>query len=89
MCECMTWARATPDDLTKGQHHHPNCPKYETEKFPYLFYYEEAHSAWMPWVDGYDFSEMLDALCFDGDKMEIQFVRRELTDKEIDELPED
>lgn len=87
-CECIGWCWVGPQD--GGKHHHRKCPGFETEKFPRLFYYEEAIDAWAPVPEKVD-GEMIctaDQLD-DGEHMEIQFRRRDMTDKEFDELPED
>lgn len=83
MCECTTWARTGPQD--GGEHHHKRCPKYATEKYPRLFYYEEGFNAWVPWIEGYDYFGMMTE---HGDTLELDFKRLDMTDKEIAELPE-
>lgn len=88
MCECMTMARTGPHDT--GLHHHKKCPKYETEKFPYLFYYEEAVDGWVPVpekVEG-------ELICIpeqlnEGETVDLQFKRIDMTDQEFDAMPED
>ena len=76
------------DETSWGKHHHVNCPKYDTEKFPYLFYYEEAENAWCPAPDNLCDVIELDAYS-DGEKVDIEFKRVDFTDKELAELPEE
>ena len=68
-----------------GKHHHKQCPKYKTEKFPYLLYYEEAINAWTFAPDRV--KNLVDLE--EGDDMEIQFKCKKFTDAEIDAVPED
>ena len=81
-CECSNWAGYGEDSW--GKHHHINCPKLETEKHKYIFYYEEAENCWAPAPDKID--ELIDLSV--GDECEIEFRCVEFTDKEIAELPE-
>ena len=71
-----------------GQHHHKMCPRYKTEKFPYLFYYEDAVDCWIPVPDKLEniisVSDNMDV----GEFIEIKFNRVDLTDREYDNLPE-
>lgn len=85
MCECKAWAGYGPDSF--GRHHHANCPKYHTEKFPYLLYYEEAIDAWT-FAPGkvenmIAVADQLD----DGGDMELMFKRKDMTDAEYDATP--
>lgn len=83
MCECSNWARTGPDD--GGDHHHVRCPKYATEKYPRLFYYEDGVDAWIPWIDEYPFMDMM---IEHGDSLDLEFKRADMTDKEMNELPD-
>jgi len=85
-CECMNWAMIPKDGFTL-QHHHYECSKYKTEKFPRLFYYEEAENAWCLAPDKVEHIINTDNLD-DGDSADIQFKRVDLTDEEIDTLSE-
>lgn len=85
MCECMTWAGYGPESW--GKHHHINCPKHKTEKFPYLFYYEEAESAWIPVPEKVENMISAEDQLEDGEKIEIEFKRVDMTDEEIVNLP--
>lgn len=88
-CECTTWARAENIDLSGDRHHHSRCPKFETEKFPRMFYYEEAINAYCPCDFGViETVASVDQL-EDGEEMEIRFKRFDMTDKEFSEMPED
>lgn len=84
-CECINMAGYGPDSW--GKHHHVSCSKYETEKHPYLFYYEDAVNAWIPAPDKVEnmisASDQLD----DKEEIEIKFQRVDMTDKQIQELP--
>jgi hypothetical protein len=58
-------------------------------KKPRLFYWEEGHDAWIPAPDKVE--EIIDAeqcLCEHGEEIEIKFKRFDLTDDEMDALPE-
>lgn len=58
-------------------------------KKPRLFYWEEGYDAWVPAPEKVE--EILDAeQCFGehGEEIEIRFKRFDLTDEEIDALPE-
>ena len=85
MCVCMTWAGYYPESW--GVHHHKNCDNFKTEKFPYLFYYEEAINAWVPVPD-----KMENLMSAEDqpeiEEIEIRFKRIDMTDEEIDSLPE-
>ena len=84
-CDCLKMAGINPDNW--GEHHHKNCPKYKTEKFVHLSYYEDAVNAWVPAPDKIE--EIISAgdQLEDGDTIEIQFKRCDMTDEEIDSLP--
>ena len=86
-CSCLcSMVGYNPDSY--GEHHHKNCPLYGVEKFPQLFYYEEAIDAWAPAPK--DLESILDLGYIDDNEIiEIQFKRIDMTDKEMDELPED
>lgn len=85
MCECIDWCRITPAD--GGPHHHSRCPKYATEKFPALVYWEPACDAWIPAPDRVEGIIEAGNLAA-GDTEEVRFRRADLTDKELAELPE-
>ena len=87
MCECTSWAGY--GDQSFGKHHHVNCPKYKTEKFPRLFYYEEAENCWVPVPDKVD-GELIvtEEQLSDGEEMEIMFRRKDMTDEEFANLPD-
>jgi hypothetical protein len=71
-----------------GQHHHKNCSLYGVEKFSQLFYYEQGLDAWIP--APCDVRSILDLNYLDNSEIvNIQFKRIDMTDKEMDELPED
>jgi len=61
-----------------------------TEKKPRLFYYEEAVDAWIPAPDNLENIIALDSH-FGSDKevIEIKFKRLDLSDLEMEALPED
>lgn len=86
-CGCMGWCRAIPGD--GGQHHHKGCPLYATEKYPRLFYYDEGIDAWCPAHNDLDIIVGGPSQLVTGEIVEIQFVRRDMTDKEYFELPQD
>ena len=70
-----------------GEHHHRMCPKYRTEKFPQLFYQEGAVDAWIPAPDRVDEIISVEDQLHDGDTLEIEFKRFDMTDEEMDNLP--
>lgn len=89
-CVCATVCFSTPLELEilRDGRHHPVCPLHKTEKHPRLFYYEEAHDCWAPapeLVENIVSLEMLD----DGDRQEVEFKCRDMTDEEFYNLPED
>lgn len=68
--------------------HHHSCPKFKTEKLPRLFYFEEGCDAWIevPVSTG----SLLDVLDLEhNDVIALRFKRKDLTDEEIQNLPED
>lgn len=86
-CECSSWARCEPIDLNNMGDHHHRCVKYETEKIPRLFYWEEAEDAWVPAPDKVE--NIIDASNLDvGDDIEIRFRVFEFTGAEMNQLPE-
>ncbi len=86
MCDCMNMAGYGPDSW--GKHHHINCEKYGTEKHSYLFYYEETEDAWVPVPERTE--HLIDAAdqLEDGEKMQLEFKRVDMTDKQYAELPD-
>jgi len=84
MCDCLkSMAGYYPDSF--GKHHHKECPKYKTEKFPYLLYYEEAINAWTFTPERVENLVDLE----DGDDIDIQIKCKSFTDAEVDAVPED
>ena len=85
-CECLSqMAGIGPESF--GDHHHKNCEHYATEKYSYLYYYDEGSESWLPadpYLETYVFED-----CELGEVVEVQLKQVELTDKEVDELPED
>lgn len=83
-CKCLSEMAGIGSE-SFGAHHHKNCEHYATDKFTYLYYYDEGMDAWMVADD-------LEAYVSNaniGESIEVQLKRIELTDKEADELPED
>lgn len=85
-CECLTWTAYNPEKM--GLRHHYNCTKYHTEKIPHLMYYCEAVNAWVPVGKDSDTIIGVDDIS-DGDRVEIQFWRKDMTDAEFKAIPED
>lgn len=89
-CECQLWAWAKFPTQNKNYmhhvHHHENCPKYKTDEFPRLMYYEDAEDCWAPfdnelpeiWADSYPSDEQFD----------IQFKVVPMTDEQFWNMPE-
>lgn len=72
-----------------GNHHHKLEAAYRLERYPYLFYFEEAVDGWIPVPERIDeIISVVDSLEKD-EKIEIQFQRFDLTDEEFDKLPVD
>ena len=86
MCACMTWAGYYPESW--GRHHHKNCEKYKTQKYPYLFHYEEAVDAWVPAPDALENIIVVEDQLETDEVVQIQFKRVDMTDEEIESLPE-
>ena len=84
-CECVNMAGYGSESF--GAHHHKNCENYATEKYNYLYYYDGGSEAWLP-VDSYLETYVFED-CELGEVVEVQIKKIELTDKEVDELPED
>lgn len=84
LCECKGWV--LNDDITLKidfllAHHHPNCEKFKTEKFTYLFYYCDGFDAWIPASEKIE--NVVDVGDFDNDEeREIKFKRVDMTDYE-------
>lgn len=59
------------------------------KKKPHLFYWEDAEDCWCP-AAGLDLENIIDISIFSshGDEIEIRFKRFDMTDKEINDLPE-
>jgi len=75
-----------PDD--RGKNHHKRCERYRTEKFPYLFYYEDAFDAWVPAPA--EIAMILSTTSLgENEKLSIEFKRIDLTDEEYSAIPED
>ena len=87
MCDCLaTMARVTQEDV--GVYHHRMCPKYKTEKYPFLFYLEGTIDKWIPAPD--QIEDIIDVADISvGDVESINFKCLILTDEEFDALPED
>ena len=65
------------------------CDSGDYPKKPRLFYYEEAESAWCP-AEGLTVDNILstDLFMSDGEVIEIQFKRVDMTDAEFEKIPE-
>lgn len=83
---CSDFCMVNPDD--RGNNHHKNCDGYKTEKFPYLFYYEDAVDAWVP-VPAEIAMIISTTSLDDKEKISIEFKRIDLTDEEYAAIPED
>ena len=83
---CSTYCMATPD--ARGNNHHKMCSFYKTEKFPYLFYFEDSIDAWVPAPDEVEMIISAGSLC-ENETESIKFKRVDLTDEEYDQIPED
>ena len=85
-CNCSNFAIIELADL--WGHHHIRCPKYETEKHPYLFYYCGGCDAWVPTSER--IVDVIDVGDFDADEeREIKFKRVDMTDKEFADMPDE
>ena len=86
---CENFVVESPADW--GLVHHVRCPKYKTEKIPRLFYREEAinGSPWVPAPDEVDAIISVTDSLSDGETVEIEFKRFDMTDEEMANLPED
>lgn len=80
LCNCMT---KTPDP----SYHKFGCPVRRGIKFPTLFYYEEGVNAFIPIHDNLE--NLVDINCMGvGEVEQLQIKRLDLTDEELDALPE-
>lgn len=85
-CKCKNFACVGPESFSV--HHHVSCPKYKTEKNPFLFYYEDAINGWIPApekIENIIGVEDMDEL----ELFEIKFKRVDMTDEQFDNLPEE
>ena len=83
-CTCLnSMAGIGPESF--GLHHHKNCEHYATEKFSFLFYYDESFDSWILADDLEDYVSGSG----DGESIEVELKVIELTDKEHEELPEE
>lgn len=83
-CDCIYWCRTTPMNI--DEHHHPDCPKYQTENFPRLFYWDECMDAWVLAPD------LITAIVGDDTQEQhfsIKFKWHDMTDQEVADLPQD
>lgn len=89
-CLCATLCYATELDMVtvRDKRHHPACPLHKTEKYPRLFYYEEAEDCWTPAPDRVDCIVSIDSFTGPDDRIEIDFKRLDMTDEEFYNLPE-
>lgn len=78
---------AARSETAAPKYHLP--PKDENGKRPRLFYYEEAENAWCP-AEGLEVDNILgiDLFLYDGNEIEIQFKRQDMTDEEFNAMPE-
>ncbi len=87
-CECFSWARCETIDLMGIDAHHHRCDKYSSEKRPRLFYWEEAHDAWVPAPENIENIIDVTFTLDPNEETEIRFRRADYTDKEMAELPD-
>jgi hypothetical protein len=64
------------------------CGDIEGKK-PRLFYYEDAVDAWIPAPEQIEDILDIDSFSFDEEVIKIRFKRFDMTDHELDNLPED
>ncbi len=90
-CECINWSitkQIQKNHNFKFYHHHPDCEGYKNDKIPRLFYYEEAENCWTPAPKKkeniIDVEDQLDS----DEEIEIRFKRVDMTQFELDNLPE-
>jgi hypothetical protein len=80
-CTCVT---KTPEP----KYHKHGCPVRKGIKFPRLFYYEDAVNSYIPApVKVEEILNAEDNFLSNGDLQEITFVRLDMTDEEVDNLP--
>jgi len=85
-CECINMCLPEgPESM--GMHHNKMCPEYKAKKYPYLFYYEEAVDSWIPAPDKTEHIIATEDQLEDGEKIEIEFKRVDMTDDEYDSMP--
>ena len=77
MCDCMRWVGIYPDSW--GDHHHKECSKYKTEKFPCLFYEEDGLNAWIPAPDNINNIIVVEDQMEENEIIEIRFKRFDMT----------
>jgi hypothetical protein len=89
-CNCSNLCFASEVDLAalQDKRHHSACTLHRTEKYPRLFYYEEAENCWTPVPERIE--NIIDVQNFMGDNeiIEIQFRRSDMTDAEFYNLEE-
>lgn len=80
-CTCMT---KTPEP----KHHTHGCPVRAGIKFSVLFYLSEGFDAYIPAPDKVQQIISVDDELEENESVEIEFKRFDMTDKEIDNLPD-
>lgn len=84
-CECQSLSREYREHI--GEFHHRTCPKHKSEKRPRLFYREDAVDSFIPVLDA-DLDAIVGDNLDDGETLEIEFKRIDLTDYEWKNMPE-
>ncbi len=67
-------------------------PQVNEEKKPHLFYFEDAVNAWVPVpveTEKAILAEFWDGCLDEGDEIELQIRRHDMTDAEFDAIPEE
>ena len=82
-CECADWCREGHTDEQMKARHHKDCPHTK----PVLFYYEDAINAWIPVPPMTENLIEVSSQLENGEDMELQFKRIDMTDAEMAALP--
>jgi hypothetical protein len=84
----LTYVTALDIQTARDKRHHPSCPLHKSEKHPRLFYFEEAENCWAPVPDNVNGILSTESFFADGDVIEIEFKRGDMTDEQFYNLPD-
>jgi hypothetical protein len=87
-CAMLTYVTALDIQTARDKRHHPSCPLHKSEKHPHLFYFEETENCWASVPDNVNSILSTESFFADGDVIEIEFKRGDMTDEQFYNLPD-